>query len=194
MAIGSILGISFSLALLQLYRMVPSPRMHNVNVIFLAMLFLLLGASLATPFALSTFLTLFHRWFSKRLGTAGRLAGLNLQKNITRNAVAAAAVLYGISVFVMTSTFMYSTKQAMLDYMDAVIKAEILVTAGHPLASQGANNIPMPLSMREEIGTMPGVRSRRSLQKDIYRFSGKTDPVDGARHQAQNGLLQDMDR
>ncbi len=172
-AIGSILGISLSLVLLLLYKMVPSPRLHNINMIFLSMLLLLLGASLATPFALRTFLKFFHRWFSKHLGTAGRLAGLNLQKNITRNSVAAAAVLYGISVFVMTSTFMYSTKQVMLDYMDAVVKAEILVTAGHPLASQGANNIPMPLSMREEIGAVPGVRSVDPYRRIFINFQGK---------------------
>lgn len=159
MAIGSILGISLSLALLLLYKTVPSPRIHNVNVIFLSMMFLLLGASLVTPFALRSFLGLFHRWFAKRMGTVGRLAGLNLQKNITRNAVAAAAILYGIAVFMSTSTFMYSTRQAFLGYMEEVIKAEILVTAGHPLATQGGNNIPMPLSLMDDIARVPGVQS-----------------------------------
>lgn len=159
MALGSILGITLSLALLLLYKTMPSARLHNVNIIFLSMMLLLLGSSLVTPFALRSFLDLFHRSLSKRLGTAGRLAGLNLRKNITRNSVAAAVVLYGIAVFMSTSTFMYSTKQAFLGYMEEVIKAEILVTAGHPLATQGGNNIPMPLSMMDDIATVPGVRS-----------------------------------
>ncbi len=173
LAIGSITCISLSVAILALYVLNPSPRLHNVNVIFLSMLFLLLGSSLATPFALRAFLLLFHRGFAKHLGTTGGLAGLNLQKNITRNSVAAAAILYGIAVFISTSTFMSSTRQAVLTFVDDVIKADILVTAGHPLATWGGNNIPMPLSMSDDIAGVPGVQAVDPFRKLYIDFQGK---------------------
>ncbi len=173
LAIGSITCLSLSVAILALYVFNPSPRLHNVNVVFLSMLFLLLGSSLAAPFALRAFLALFHRWFSKRLGTAGRLAGLNLQKNITRNAVAAAAILYGIAVFVSTSTFMNSTRQTVLSFVDEVIRADILITSGHPLATQGAQNIPMPLSLMDDIAKLPGVHAVDPFRRIFIDFQDK---------------------
>ncbi|HWR72935.1 MAG TPA: ABC transporter permease, partial [Nitrospirota bacterium] len=170
---GSALFIALSAAILALYESPVSARFHSVNVIFLSMLCLLLGISLATPFVLRSFLNLYHRVLAPRLGSVGRLAGLNLLKNITRNSVAAAAIFYGIAVFVSTSSFMYSTKQSVLSYLDKVVKAEIIVTSGHPLATTGSQNIPMPLEFMDEIGRMPGVLSVDPFRKIYIDFQGK---------------------
>jgi putative ABC transport system permease protein len=170
---GSVIFIGLSAAILALYESPGSARLHSVNVIFLSMLSLLVGVSLATPFALRLFLNVYHRLFAARLGSVGRLAGLNLLKNITRNSVAAAAIFYGIAVFVSTSSFMYSTKQSVLAYLDNVVKAEILVTSGHPLATTGSQNIPMPLELMEEIGRMPGVLSVDPFRKVYIDYQGK---------------------
>lgn len=170
---GSALFIALSAAILALYESPVFARFHSVNIIFLAMLCLLLGISLATPFALRSFLNLYHRLFAARLGSVGRLAGLNLLKNITRNSVAAAAIFYGIAVFVSTSSFMYSTKQSVLSYLDKVVKAEIIVTSGHPLATTGSQNIPMPLELMDEIGRMPGVLSVDPFRKVYIDFQEK---------------------
>jgi putative ABC transport system permease protein len=171
--IGSVLFIALSAAILALYELPGSARFHSVNVIFLSMLSLLVGVSLATPFALRLFLNAYHRLLAPRLGSVGRLAGLNLLKNITRNSVAAAAIFYGIAVFVSTSSFMYSTKQSVLGYLDNVVKAEILVTSGHPLATTGSQNIPMPLELMDEIGRMPGVLAVDPFRKVYIDYQGK---------------------
>jgi putative ABC transport system permease protein len=171
--IGSVAFIALSAAILALYELPVFERFHSVNVIFLSMLSLLVGVSLATPFALRFFLNLYHRLFARRLGSVGRLAGLNLLKNITRNSVASAAIFYGIAVFVSTSSFMYSTKQSVIAYLDNVVKAEILVTSGHPLATTGAQNIPMPLEMMDEIARMPGVLSVDPFRKVYIDYQGK---------------------
>jgi putative ABC transport system permease protein len=87
--------------------------------------------------------------------------------------VAAAAIFYGIAVFVSTSSFMYSTKQSVLAYLDNVVKAEILVTSGHPLATTGSQNIPMPLEFMAEIGRMPGILSVDPFRKIYIDYAGK---------------------
>lgn len=171
--IGSVLFISLSAMILALYESPGLARFHSVNIIFLSMLSLLVGVSLAAPFALRFFLSLYHRLVAPHLGSVGRLAGLNLRKNITRNSVAAAAIFYGIAVFVSTSSFMYSTKQSVLAYLDNVVKAEIIVTSGHPLATTGSQNIPMPLAFMDEIGRMPGVLSVDPFRKVYIDYQGK---------------------
>ncbi len=171
--IGSALFIALSAAVLALYESPVSARFHSVNIIFFSMLSLLVGISLATPFVLRLFLNVYHRLFAVRLGPVARLAGLNLLKNITRNSVAAAAIFYGIAVFVSTSSFMYSTKQSVIAYLDNVVKAEILVTSGHPLSTTGSQNIPMPLDLMDEIGRTPGVLSVDPFRKIYIDYQGK---------------------
>ncbi|HEX8948479.1 MAG TPA: FtsX-like permease family protein, partial [Dissulfurispiraceae bacterium] len=67
---------------------VTSSVIRSTTVTFSSMVFLLLGVSLFTPVFLRWFMSVFHRCLSLRLGAGGRLAGLNLEKNISRNAVA----------------------------------------------------------------------------------------------------------
>ena len=86
---------------------------------------------------LQWFIRRFHGNVAPRLGVNGRLAGLNLEKNIARNAVAVGAVFFSISLSVSSSSMIYSAKQALLDYIDSVERSDILITAGHPLASAG---------------------------------------------------------
>jgi putative ABC transport system permease protein len=106
--------------LLILYRsFAENPLLHNAAVMFFATIFLLLGISLATPAVLTVFLAVFRKTIAPHVGAVGRLAGLNLQKNITRNAVAAAAIFYGIAVFVSSSGIIYSTKQSVLEWIDS---------------------------------------------------------------------------
>lgn len=152
-------------SMLVLYKAFPSrPVFHSMGVIFLSNLFILLGMSLAAPHFLKLFLHVFHKTISPSLGPAGRLAGLNLQKNIIRNSVAAAAVFFGIAMFVNSAGLTNSIKRSIMDYMDAIVKADIIVTAGRPLATVGSQNTPMPYRVIEEIKNIPGV-----LDADPFR-------------------------
>ncbi len=107
------------------------------------------------------------------MGAAGRLAGLNLQKNITRNAVAAAAIFYGIAVFVSSSGIIYSTKQSVLDWIDSYVRGDIIVTSGHPIATTGSQNIPMPVEMGKDIEQVPGVLSADPFRKLFIDYHGR---------------------
>ena len=172
--VTSLLFVSCALTLLFLYTIVPaSSVMHTTTAMFAASILLLLGISLATPTVLQVFLAFFHHTVSARVGVAGRLAGLNLQKNIGRNAVAAAAIFYGIAVFVSSAGIIYSTKQSVLEWIDSYVRGDIIVTSGHPIASTGAQNIPMPVEMWKDIEKVPGVRSADPFRKIYVDYRGR---------------------
>jgi putative ABC transport system permease protein len=160
--------------LLMLYRFFgENPLLHNAAVMFFATIFLLLGISLATPAVLTVFLAVFRKTIAPHVGAVGRLAGLNLQKNITRNAVAAAAIFYGIAVFVSSSGIIYSTKQSVLEWIDSYVRGDILVTSGHPIATTGSQNIPMPVEMWKELEKISGVLSADPFRKIYIDYRGR---------------------
>ncbi len=170
----SLFCLSLAAALLILYLAVPaSPLLHTTPAMFAATILLLLGISFATPAVLQWFLVLFRRTISPRVGASGRLAGLNLQKNIGRNAVAAAAIFYGISVFVSSAGIIYSTRQSVLEWIDSYVRGDIIVTSGHPIATTGAQNIPMPVEMWKDIEKVPGVLSADPFRKIYIDYHGR---------------------
>ncbi len=172
--VASLLFVSCAIMLLFLYTAGPSSRvLHATTTIFASTILLLLGISLATPGVLQVFLAFFRRMLAPRVGASGRLAGLNLQKNIGRNAVAAAAIFFGISVFVSSAGIIYSTKQSVLDWIDSYVRGDIIVTSGHPVASTGSRNIPMPVEMWKEIEKVPGVLSADPFRKIYIDYGGR---------------------
>jgi putative ABC transport system permease protein len=160
--------------LLALYTLFESsPVLHTTGAMFASTILLLLGISLATPSLLQGFLSLYHRTIAARAGATGRLAGLNLQKNIGRNAVAAAAIFYGISVFVSSAGIIYSTKASVLEWIDTYVRSDIIVTSGHPIASTGSQNMPMPVELWKEIEQVPGVLSADPFRKIYIDYNGR---------------------
>lgn len=146
---------------------------HTSATMFSATIFFLLGVSLAMPWVLQSFLAFFRMAVAPLIGATGRLAGLNLQKNITRNAVAAAAIFYGIAVFVSSSSIIYSTKQSVLEWIDAYVRGDIIVTSGHPIATSGSQNIPMPIAFGSDIEKVPGVLSADPFRKVYIDYKGR---------------------
>jgi len=166
--------VAIAAGLLMLHRSFPQSMLfHTTAAIFAATISLLLGISLAMPAVLEVFLAFYRRTISPHLGAEGRLAGLNLQKNITRNAVAAAAIFYGIAVYVSSAGLIYSTKQSVLDWIDSYVRGDIIVTSGHPIATTGSQNIPMPVEMWKEIEKVPGVLSADPFRKIYIDYNGR---------------------
>jgi len=166
--------ISLSIILLAFFQLSgESPLFHTTASMFAASILLLLGISLAMPSVLQGFLAVFRKSIAPHLGAAGRLAGLNLAKNITRNAVAAAAIFYGISVFVSSAGIIYSTKRSVMDWIDSYVRGDIIITSGHPIATTGSQNIPMPADMWKDIETVPGVLSADPFRKIYIDYHGK---------------------
>jgi putative ABC transport system permease protein len=172
--IAALFLVSLSGLLLLMYKTADrSSEIRSSATTTGAMMLLVLGVSLSTPVFLQWFIRLFHRNVAPRLGVNGRLAGLNLEKNISRNAVAVGAVFFSICLSVSSSSMIFSAKQALLDYIDSVERSDILITAGHPLASAGAHNIPMPGAMKQEIEQVPGVASADPFRKLFINLAGR---------------------
>ena len=174
MKIASISLVTLSGLLLLAYKSADqSSPIKSAATTSSAMLLLLLGVSLFTPVFLRWFIARFHGNVASRLGASGRLAGLNLEKNMSRNAVAVAAVFFSIALSVSSSSMIYSAQRGLMDYIDSVERSDILVTSGHPLASAGASNIPMPGDMKHDLEQIPGVRSADPFRKLFINIAGK---------------------
>jgi putative ABC transport system permease protein len=172
-----LLSLSFlalTTAIIAVYKLAgPASPIRNSGTTTLAGLCLALGVSLATPLLLQRFIRIYRAFVAPRLGAGGRLAGLNLEKNLSRNAVAVAAVFFSISLSVGSASMLNSARMGVMDYIDAVDNSDIVITAGHPIASAGAQTIPMPLAMRQELEALPGVRNVDPFRKLFLNLSGK---------------------
>ncbi|TFH04826.1 MAG: ABC transporter permease [Spirochaetales bacterium] len=124
------------------------------------------------PTFLKGFISLLHRLPLLRHSSMGMLAGLNLQKNLNRNAVAVAAIFFGISVFVNSAGYVHSSKESVMTWLDAVVRADIIVSAGHPSSSTNAQTVPMPVEMWKEIEKVPGVLSADPWRKLYMDYNG----------------------
>ncbi|MDH4162590.1 MAG: FtsX-like permease family protein [Nitrospirota bacterium] len=174
LTIASLAFIGIAGAILLVYKTAAhASPLRSSSMTIAAMLSLLLGISLSTPLFLRRFISMFHRLFAGRLGAGGRLAGLNLEKNLTRNAVAVAAVFFSISLSVSSSSLLFSVQKGLMDYIDDVERSDVLITSGHPLASAGAQTIPMPLEMALEIEAIPGVDAADPFRKLFITISGR---------------------
>ncbi len=150
-----------------------SPLTKHHTLLIAAQLMFAIGISLFTPTFLRGFVTIFNRYFSIFFGAAGRLAGLNLRKNLTRNAVAVAAVFFGIAVFVASSGYVYSVRESVLGWLDSMIRADIIISSEHPSASANAQGIPIPVDLSRELKQIPGVRSLEPWRRAFINYQGR---------------------
>jgi putative ABC transport system permease protein len=145
----------------------------NPTRLIIGQFLLTLGLSFLTPAFLKGFVTVFHRFFSSPLGVIGNLAAMNLRKNIPRNAVAVAAVFFGISIFVSSAGLVLSVKESVISWLEAVNRADIIVTCGHPMSSTNAPAVLMPAEMAQEMESLPGVLSVDPWRKVSLNYKGR---------------------
>jgi putative ABC transport system permease protein len=170
---ASVLCLVLSAMVFVMYRYAHFlPMFRSTTFLFSSQLFFLLGVSLFMPTFLKSFISMVHRLPVLHHGSMGMLAGINLQKNLTRNAVAVAAIFFGISVFVNSAGYVHSSKESVMTWLDAVIRADIIVSAGHPTSSTNAQTVPMPVEMWKEIEKVPGVRSADPWRKLFMDYNG----------------------
>jgi putative ABC transport system permease protein len=151
----------------------PASAVRSLGVIMASAIFLLLGISLCTPLLLRRIVPLCHGVLAACFGAQGRLAWLNLQKNVSRNGVAVAAILCSIALFVSSANAISSVRRSMFDWIDSIIRADILVSTGHPLATGGSPTIPMPGDMQQEMEKVSGVLSVEPFRKGYLNYEGK---------------------
>ncbi|MEW6219882.1 MAG: FtsX-like permease family protein [Thermodesulfobacteriota bacterium] len=163
-----------ALLTLTVFLMAPAGScFRGMGAIFLAVLALLMGLSLGTPLLLARLLPWSHPALAACFGSGGRLAGLNLQRSVRRSAVAVAAILCSIALFVSSANAVHSLRRSMFDWFDSIVRADILVSSGHPLATGGSPTIPMPAEMQAAMATVPGVGSVEPFRKGYLSYQGK---------------------
>ena len=150
-----------------------SSELRSSSVIFTIIALLLLGVSLSTPAFLKLFMRAFHKRVASRFGASGRLAGLNLQKNISRNAVAVAAVFFGIALSVGSSGMVHSVRISLYEYFDSIISADILISSGNSLSMGSSASIPMPIAMVKQVEKIPGILSAEPFRKVYVNYQGR---------------------
>lgn len=147
--------------------------LHGTWTMLAAGLFLLLGASLAAPLLLAGLAPRITPLLARCCGAHGRMAGLNLTKNSSRNGVAVAAILCGIAFFVSSANTVHSMRNSLSEWFDSIIRADLLISSGHPLATGGAPTIPMPAEMLQEIEKIPGVQFAEPFRKARIGYNGR---------------------
>ncbi len=173
MKLASAVFIFLWLSTLIGYRLAdPDSIIKDISFVFWSSLLLYLGVSLALPFVLRWFVTLSRRLVLSRLGVGGRLAGLNLQNNLSRNAVALGAIFFSIHVLVTSTTVKKNLQNSAISWMDSTIRADLLVSTGH--AVKALKGTPLPGEMGKEMERLPGVFSAESLRTGQLMVQGQT--------------------
>jgi putative ABC transport system permease protein len=86
--------------------------------------------------------------------------------------VAVAAVFYGIALSVGSSGLVHSARISLNEYIDSIVRADLLISSGHPLATGGSTIIPMPFAMIKEVEKIPGVLSAEPFRKVYLNYQG----------------------
>ncbi len=171
---GGVLCLILAGAIFAVYKFTgDSPLTKDVTLLIIAQLMVAIGISLFTPAFLKGFVNIFNHFFSTHFGAAGRLAGLNLRKNLIRNSVAVAAVFFGIAVFVASVGFTHSIKQSVVKWLDSMIIGDVIVTSGHPGSSANAHSIPMPVEMSAQLEKVPGVQRVAPWRRVFMSYNGR---------------------
>lgn len=172
--IAGILCLVFSGFIFWMYHVIgDSPLTKSKTIFLVAQLTVAIGISLFIPFFLKGFVSVFNRLYSPFSGAAGRLAGLNLRKNLTRNAVAVSAVFFGISVFVASASYVSSVQASALTWLDSIIRADMIVSSGHPGSSPNNQSIPLPVEMSRQLENVPGVASVESWRRVLINYNDR---------------------
>ncbi len=169
----SIVLLTAAAGLFFLYRMEKtiSPK-YLYTLIMTCQFCILFGATFALPSVLRFVIAFFQRSIASRLGAVSRLAGLNIRKNVNRNAVAAGAVFLAITLFINISNMIFSVRTAVMQWLATSANADLFITAGHPFSGQSGKHVPMPLEMQEEIDKIDGVRLLDIYRQTFIPFNG----------------------
>lgn len=94
---------------------------------------------------------IFEAW----LGVPGRLAVDNVERSMERSVLTVAALMVSVASGVCIASWGRSLEMSMMDWVEQSVPADVLITAGSPLADQ--HNVPFRPEMMERLADIPGV-------------------------------------
>jgi putative ABC transport system permease protein len=148
---GTILLLALGLLAARFRHQLPS-RMG----MFAGIVALLLGGLLLTPLLASLVGRLVQPLFRFFLGLEGRLAADNLVRTPGRTGLVIAALAASGGLLVQTAGFLKSSREAIHDWIDEKIAADLFVTSGSAVTSGGASST-MTQDMRKKVEAVEGI-------------------------------------
>lgn len=123
---------------------------------YLSILAVLLGFSFLTPAFLLACRALLRPPLRAVSGIIGTLAADNLVKALGRSSITVAALMVGLTMMVSVSSFLFSVKQSMKDWIDSSVNANLVITASSRMVGPSAT--PMSSELGGKLRAYPGVQ------------------------------------
>ena len=153
--IGGALALMLLGCLLSWFRQELPTRLGNVAN-FAAIGCLMLSGLFAMPLLMSLVGRVVQPFFRHSFGLEGRLAADNLVRAPGRTGIVIAALAATCGLMVQTAGFLKSSRDAIQDWVDEKIAADLFVSSGSSVTSGGAA-LTMQEDMFEKFKAMPGV-------------------------------------
>ena len=148
--------------------MLPEKRVGTYGGIIL----LMLGTMLMAPLMASVLAYVLRPVFRLIMGIEMRLASDNLVRSPSRTGLVIAALAAGVSLVMQTAGIIGSNRQALKDWVEETITADLIVTSGSAVGAGGAPSLPKDLG--KQLETIPGVERALPLRsKNDYRYLEK---------------------
>ncbi len=135
---------------------------------FVALGLVIVAGVLALPSFVVLLCALLARPFESVLGIPGKLAIDNVERSLERSVLTVAALAVAVASSVAISSWGGSLEASMMEWLDQMVPADILITAGSPFADQ--HNVPFLPSMADKLEGIPGIRGiqrARLLNQEI---------------------------
>ena len=136
---------------------------------FVGVGFLLLGSVALVPFTVVHLARILRPLSLQLFGIPGRLGVDNVEREMGRSTLTAAALVLATGTSLTMATYTHSYEASCLDWLDQAIPADLFVTAGSPLVDKNA--IAYPADVASKLGTIPGVAAVnpvRSISLQAY--------------------------
>lgn len=122
---------------------------------YIAIFFILMGATLLTPLLMRVLNRPFAGPGEWLLGISGRLAADNFARAPLRTAVPVSALAIGVAMTVSVGGFITSFQQSAERWLDQAVPADLFVTSSSKIA--GVQNQPINASLGDDLEKLPGV-------------------------------------
>jgi putative ABC transport system permease protein len=166
-------GLGLLLLGLLLLWLTPERGTLGVQSAFAGLFAVIIGCALLTPLVLLGLMELLRPVLGRFFGLLGHMAGRDLVNNLSRSAVAVAALMIAISVTIGVGIMVGSFRQTVVQWLEQTLIADIYVSPPSTMATRVDSNLDRELVA--QFAAQPGIVARsffRSVQVDT-----ETGPV-----------------
>jgi putative ABC transport system permease protein len=141
--------------------------------VFSGVIFVLVGALVATPLFAAILSRFLRPVFRRIFGLEGRLAADNLARSPGRTGIVIAALAATGALMVTTAGYIHSAEDAVVRWLDESIAADLFVTAGAPLTERTSEAMPMDEKLGEQLKAIPGVEAALPLRISYLEYQNR---------------------